>query len=85
MTLSIKKPSVRLCPVTTLSLRWSGPLKERSVACTFKCSACNKKLGARRFGTAWISDNGATRSMRLCEDCAKKAATDPNCVEVYGK
>lgn len=80
MPLQIKKLVSKMCPVTTLKLRWSGPLTEDHIARHFKCAACRRPLGARRFGTAWISDNGGERSMRLCEDCANEAATDENCV-----
>ena len=69
----------KMVPVQVTALRWCGALKEGSVAAKFKCSACRKELGARRFGAAWDGSRGV--SMRLCEDCgvdAEKSMETPH-------
>lgn len=75
MGLSIKKPTFRKVPVEVLNLRWHGPLSKGNVAAAFRCSACLKILGERRFAVAWIRDGESERSMRLCEDCGNDAET----------
>jgi hypothetical protein len=81
VTLRINQPTVHRVPVEVLKFRWCGTLTPASVAGSFKCTACGSRLGARRFGIAWILANDGERSVRLCEDCGvdaeESAATRP--------
>ena len=72
--LTINQQRTVKVPVTVLSMRWCGELKECSVATGFKCSACGHRLGERRFAVAFIrKESGVEYSMRLCADCGIKA------------
>jgi len=73
--LMIRKPTYRKFPVTVLKFRWCGTLRPVDCGANFKCSACGGRLGARRFGIAWIRDGEEERSLRLCEDCGREAET----------
>lgn len=71
--LKIKKLIPTMVPVEVLKLRVHSQLSVGTVATGFKCSACGEKLGARRFGSAWIKDSQDERSLRLCWDCVQDA------------
>jgi len=71
--LKVRKTVSVMREVEVLKLYISEALKPGGVCTNFKCTACGKKLGARKFGTAWIRDGGGERSIRLCWDCTKVA------------
>lgn len=71
--LKVRKTVSVMREVEVLKLYISEALNPGGACTNLKCTACGKKLGAKKFGTAWIRDGGGERSIRLCWDCAKVA------------
>lgn len=70
MSLTMIVPTTKRVPVVVIAFRWCGALTIHDV--DYKCSACRKSIGTKRFGIAML----ANRSLRLCEACGLIAEQD---------